>query len=126
MDTSLNYFHRKRVIVTGGYRGIGFATVQEFLRHGARVSVIGRTRVEANVNTLQHYFAPSSIQFLECDLRSEAALTFNLQQAIEFLGGVDILINAAGIISNDEIEFVEPRQHDLIMDVNLRSAHRVS
>ena len=46
--------------------------------------------------------------------------------AANFLEGLDVLINAAGKITNNEIAKLIPKEHDSIMDINLRAAFRIT
>lgn len=92
----------KTAVVTGASSGIGAAIVVDLLRAGVNVVGLARRmeRVEQLVNEprLQGVASPGKLHALRCDLTKEA----DIKQAFEWvdgtLGGVDILINNAGII----------------------------
>lgn len=87
-------FIGKRVVVTGGASGIGEATTRRFLDEGARVVVIdqnaaGNARLRAEWPTLSGA--------VDADVSDAAAVAHAFEKVDQILGGVDILINNAGI-----------------------------
>jgi NAD(P)-dependent dehydrogenase (short-subunit alcohol dehydrogenase family) len=80
-------FAGKRAIVTGGSRGIGAATAQRLIDAGAKVVVIARS---------PHEETPKEATFVSGDLRTLEGARKVARDAIERLGGVDILVNGAG------------------------------
>jgi len=117
-----NIFSGKRVLVTGSGTGIGREIALEFARQGANVVVhyvhedIGARSAVAEIRAM--------------GLRSEAfQADFNRieevirlgTQAIEFLGGVDCLVNNAGISFNQPFFSVTQEQFDCLYNVNVRA-----
>ena len=82
-------FAGKRAIVTGGSRGIGAATAQRLIDAGAKVVVTARS---------PHEETPKKAAFVSGDLRTLEGAQKLAKDAIERLGGVDILVNAAGAV----------------------------
>ena len=80
-------FAGKRALVTGGSRGIGAATAQRLLDGGATVVVTAR-------NT--HEETPKGAKFITGDTRTLAGAQKVAKEAIDALGGLDILVNSAG------------------------------
>ncbi len=80
-------FAGRRALVTGGSRGIGAATAQRLLDGGAIVVTSARTPSEDT---------PTGATFIRGDVSSEAGAQQLVEQAVQALGGLDILINAAG------------------------------
>jgi len=80
-------FAGKRAIVTGGSRGIGAATAQRLLDAGAKVVVVARS---------PHAETPKDAIFVSGDLRTLDGAQKVGKEAIAKLGGLDILVNAAG------------------------------
>ena len=81
----------KRVVITGGTKGLGYAMAQEFLRAGDSVALCGRSadRVAAAVAALQAEHGRGRVHGAACDVSSPA----DMQQS---LGGADLWLNNAG------------------------------
>jgi len=86
----------KAAIVTGGTKGIGFAIAEALLRNGASVLVCGRSR--ADVQTAAEKLLPlGKVEAVSCDVRNEDHVKIMFEHCTQSFGGVDILINNAGI-----------------------------
>jgi NAD(P)-dependent dehydrogenase (short-subunit alcohol dehydrogenase family) len=110
-------FTGKRVLVTGGSRGIGLAAAQAFLAAGARLAVNGRTEESTRIavtrlggNTIA---APGDVARTE-DCRGVVS------KAVEGLGGLDVLVNCAGIARGGPVESVTEALWDSTLDINLK------
>lgn len=100
----------KRALVTGAARGIGQAIAVELQRQGARVVGLD----------LKPAAAPISI--LACDLTREADLVAGVGAAIGQLGGLDFLINNAGILEEAAISDITAAHIDRHLAINVRAA----
>ncbi|WP_410565931.1 oxidoreductase [Amycolatopsis sp. cmx-4-61] len=78
-----------RVLVTGGSRGLGAATVRRFVAAGATVLTASRTRPEEN----------SGAAFLPADLSTQQGVAELGRRVVDQVGGVDVLVNNAGAAS---------------------------
>jgi len=83
----------RRVVITGGARGIGGAIARRFAAEGARVAILDRLAVEG-----AELADAIGARFLEVDLLDAAGAASATGQAIDDLGGVDVLVNCAGIL----------------------------
>src|SRR5208337_3370455 len=89
----------KAALVIGGSGGIGQAVAVQLATQGSAVCIAGRSRrndVSAALDTL-HEAGHGEIKGLCCNIEDHAAVRRMIQQAVKLLGGLDILVNAAGI-----------------------------
>ena len=108
-------FDGKVAIVTGATSGIGMATAFRFAEQGARVAAVGRKKEILSKVQRQN------IRTYSVDLTNEKETSTFAGRALEDFGGVDILVNAAGIIANGTIENTSLADYDLMMNINVRS-----
>src|SRR5579872_5300802 len=91
-------FQGKVAIVTGATSGIGMATTRRFAEQGGKVAAAGRKKdVLAKVES-------SNIKTYAVDLANEKEAAKFVADVIKDFGGIDVLVNAAGIIANGTIE----------------------
>ncbi|MBC7948942.1 MAG: SDR family oxidoreductase [Chitinophagaceae bacterium] len=90
-----SYFKDKVVIVTGGTDGIGKALVEELLSHGAKVATCGRDHDK--LYRLQSTFPSYHLHTMVADVSNENDCRRFIETTIKFFGGIDVLINNAGI-----------------------------
>ncbi len=88
----------KRILVTGGSDGIGKHICLKLAATGARLAILGRNaeRLDAVAEACKEAGAPEALP-LTCDLQDPAAIAEVASQVLERFGGLDILINNAGI-----------------------------
>lgn len=95
----------KRVIVTGAASDLGFAFCRELLRNGASIIVmidIRQSPGEKAVEILNSEFGRKRAIFLHCDVTNSSELDASFKEAINVLGGLDILINNAGVVNETD------------------------
>ncbi len=86
-------FRGQRVVITGGSSGIGLAMARAFADAGATVIITGRTEAKLKEAASSH----PSISGVVCDVANDEQVVA-LRDAVESQGGVDILINNAGVM----------------------------
>jgi NAD(P)-dependent dehydrogenase (short-subunit alcohol dehydrogenase family) len=106
----------KRVLITGGAGGIGTATARRFLDEGSRVVVLDRDetacqRIRRDLPTLQG--------IIDADVSDARAVERALAKLDDLLGGLDVLINNAGISIRKPFMDITPEQWRAVIDVNL-------
>jgi len=106
----------KRVLITGGASGIGAATAKRFLEEGARVVVL-----DCNEEALSRIkdALPSLSGTINADVSDADAVARAFGELDELLGGLDVLINNAGISVRHSFMDITPEQWRRVMDVNL-------
>lgn len=106
-------------IVTGGASGIGRATALLLAKHGARV-FIGDYKIAPNIAA---EFQQAGIHLQPCDVRKSDDVARLVNTAISTAGGVDILINNAGIVMVGQIPDLTEADWDACLDTNLKAAY---
>jgi NAD(P)-dependent dehydrogenase (short-subunit alcohol dehydrogenase family) len=113
-------FAGKRVLVTGGTRGIGRATVEAFLAAGARVAVNGRTAESTN-KALGELRAGDRAIAAPGDVGRPDDCRRLVANAVQGLGGLDVLVNNAGWGGSDgPIDRITVEEWDRTININLR------
>ncbi len=117
------------VIVTGGSAGIGRATTLRFAREGARVAVWDvDDRTAADVLGRIRDAGGEGL-FRKVDVASAAAVEAGVAEVVERFGGVDVLVNNAGIVRDAQLvkwkdgavaSLLSDTQWDQVLDVNLK------
>ena len=103
-------------VVTGGASGIGLAAAQEFARRGARVAIIDRT-VEG---------APDGLFAVAGDVTDRASVNAAIERIGGELGGIDVVVNNAGISAVGTVEANDDAEWTRVLDVNVVGMARVS
>ena len=121
MNNWLN-LENKTVVITGGASGIGYATVQEFIRDGANVVV-------SDINPTAPEFPEAKegqVLYVPTDVTSKESVTNMIQKAVETFGTVDILVNNAGIniprlLVDDQGQYeLDEAVWDKVMNINVK------
>ncbi|MFC4397753.1 MULTISPECIES: SDR family NAD(P)-dependent oxidoreductase [Micrococcaceae] len=105
-----------KAIVTGGASGIGAATVKLLQERGADVAVL-------DLNPDQ---APAGVKAFHCDVSSDASVRRAVEEAAEQLGGIDVVVNNAGVGAQGTIEANDDDEWHRVFDVNVLGMVRVS
>lgn len=118
----------KVAIVTGGTRGIGYATVKTFLENGARVYLFGSRKetVDKAVSRLLAENPSYKVMGMYPDLRNFKEVETVFSRISKDAGRIDILVNNAGISSKDSIYDYNENEFDKVIDINLRAAFNCS
>ncbi len=115
----------KKALVTGASKGIGNAVAEAFLRNGAVVYAVSRT--EGDLAKLKAAAAEGGTEviFKAGDVSDEAAITTVIKEIIDESGGLDIVVNNAGITRDGLIMRKPAEAWDEVLKVNLASAFYV-
>ena len=113
----------KRVLITGGASGIGAATAARFLEEGSAVCVIDR---DADGRRKIQNELPALAGALNADVSNLEQVQAAFTEAIRLMGGVDVLINNAGISIRHRFLDITPEEWDKVMAVNLTGMFHVA
>ena len=107
----------RRIIVTGGASGIAAATVRAYAREGAHVASLdvndeGGRRVAAE--------AGPAVTYYHCDVARRAEVDEVFTRAAAAMGGLDVLVNVAGVERGTPGENIPDAEWDLVFDVNVK------
>ena len=114
----------KTAIVTGAAQGIGRAIAERFVREGARV-VLSDINADQGADTAVAVSEGGEAIFVACDVGDKAQAEALVAQTVETYGGVDVLVNNAGIIHTDEFLDLAEEDFDRVLRVNLKGAFLV-
>ena len=112
----------KVAIITGGSRGIGFATADKFLKEGATVILAASSQASADkaVAQLREKYPESTVAGISPDLSSLESVREAFREATGKYGCVDILVNNAGVSeSTSFLEYTEDT-FDKVMNLNVK------
>jgi len=112
-------FSDKKVLITGASRGIGYATAEQFLALGARVAVNGRTK-ESVDKAIAELGGGDRLIAAPGDVGTVDGCESLVATAIQGLGGLDVLVNNAGIGVDARIEDTDEAFWDATLDTNLK------
>jgi NAD(P)-dependent dehydrogenase (short-subunit alcohol dehydrogenase family) len=118
---ALKRMEGKRVLVTGAGTGIGRAVGLEFAREGAVVGFHYSHESSGAYSAVEEIRRNGGrAEIFHADLGEIESLRTLGKDAVSFLGGIDVLVNNAGISMNEPFENVTPEQFDLLYGVNIR------
>jgi 3-oxoacyl-[acyl-carrier protein] reductase len=114
----MNLLENKVAVVTGGAQGIGKAIARVFVDHGARV-VIGDLDASAVERTAKD-IDPERVRGLVCDVVDGAAVRALIGFARAEFGGIDVMVNNAGVTRDATLKKMTEDQFDQVIAVHLR------
>jgi 3-oxoacyl-[acyl-carrier protein] reductase len=109
-------------VVTGGFRGIGLATAKQLAAAGARVAVLdldepGRSAAERELGDGRGFI---------CDVCDPEQVRSTVGAIESELGGIDVLINNAGVTRDNLLLRMKDEEWDLVLNVNLRGTFNMT
>lgn len=112
----------KVAIITGGSRGIGYATANAFLREGATVIITASSKesVEKAVNKLKEAHPGARVGGISPNLSSYESVRSAFIEATTEFGCVDILVNNAGVSESTPFTEYTEEAFDKVMDLNVK------
>jgi len=106
-------------VVTGGAQGLGFAIAQRFIAEGARV-VLGDVNLDATQAAAQRLGGDDVARAVRCDVTSSGEVDALVAAAVDGFGGLDIMVNNAGITRDATMRKMTEDQFDQVISVHLK------
>ena len=126
-------FSGRRVLISGGSRGIGLAIAKKLARDGAKIAIMAKTSEPHPVLPGTIHSAAEEIVAeggtalpIVTDIRFEDQVNKAVEKTVKEFGGIDIVINNASAISLTPTIYTEMKRFDLMFDVNVRGTFLVS
>ena len=116
----MSFFKDKVVVITGGTEGIGRALIDALIPLGAKISTCGRNHDK--LYNLQLQYANVMLHAIACDVSNELDCQKFVESTIKTFGGIDILINNAGISMRALVKDADVDVIRKVMDVNFYGA----
>ena len=118
----------KVAIVTGGSRGIGYATVEAFLREGASVILPASSEGSAAkaVASLKEKYPEAVVEGISPNLTSLASVQEAFNEVLKNYGRIDILVNNAGMSERTLLNDYTEELFDKVMDLNVKGVFNAS
>ncbi|MDR2087852.1 MAG: SDR family oxidoreductase [Clostridiales Family XIII bacterium] len=116
----------KNVVVTGGNRGIGFGIAAAFAQSGANVAVLCRDAASGKAAADGFAVHGGKYACFRCDISDAASVQAAADGIFEFFGGVDVLVNNAGVATTTD--FLDPKGLDewhRVINTNLHGVANV-
>ncbi len=117
----MNDFDGLVAVVTGGASGIGAATADLLLERGARVAVLDRAIASGGPADDR-----AGRLAVACDVTDDTSVRAAIARVVEVLGGIDVLVNNAGIGSVGDIAANDDAEWQRVFDVNVFGIARVT
>ena len=109
----------KTAVITGGAQGLGFAIAQCFVAEGARV-VLGDVNGETTQVAAKQLGGESVARAVQCDVTNAAEVEALIAAAVDGFGGLDIMVNNAGITRDATLRKMTEEQFDQVIAVHLK------
>ena len=114
--------NNKIAIITGGSRGIGYATVEKFLAEGATVILTASNQANADkaVAKLKESYPDAKVSGISPDLSDLTSVEEAFRKVAEQHGSIDILVKNAGVSESTPLLRYTEETYDKVMDLNVK------
>ena len=112
-------FRGRTVVITGGSRGLGLVMARQLAQEGARLALIARDRAGLDRAVAQINQLGAEALRLVCDVRKQEEVNQAIAQVVAQFGGIDVLINNAGIIQVGPLDRVTVEDFEEALGIHL-------
>ncbi len=109
----------KTAVVTGGAQGLGYAVAERFIAEGAKV-VLGDLDLEVTRSAVERLGGDAAAAAVRCDVTRAADVETLVSYAVQRFGGLDIMVNNAGITRDATLRKMTEEQFDEVISVHLK------
>jgi 3-oxoacyl-[acyl-carrier protein] reductase len=113
----------QRALVTGASRGIGRAIARRLAKGGAKVALCARSVEDLQALASEIETAGGTALVVSCDVAQSAQVTAAVAAAQEAFGGIDVLVNNAGVVARGPLAEMTEAVYDEVLDVNLKGPY---
>jgi len=111
-------FANRVVIITGGSRGLGLVMARQLAREGARLALLARDEASLQRAKEELESAGAEVITVACDVTHKTAVEAAVERVVARFGGVDVLINNAGVIQVGPLKHMERADFEQAMAVH--------
>ncbi len=112
-------------LVTGGSRGIGLAISKKFAEAGMQIAIWSRSAESVAIAAEELARSGASVLGLQCDVTDSVAVARSMEETAQHFGGVDVLVNSAGVLELAAISEATVDQWSGTLAVNLTGTFMV-
>jgi 3-oxoacyl-[acyl-carrier protein] reductase len=113
----------RTAVVTGSSKGIGYAIAEALVDAGANVVLSARNAAEVGEAARRLEGRGGGVLGVPCDVRRHADVRGMIAQAVERFGGIDVLVNNAGVGGFGRVDEMPPDQWEQIIETNLNGVY---
>lgn len=114
----MGFWTDKRVLITGGSKGIGRATALRVAEQGAKVVILARGQQALDATLAELNAVSPGHGAVSTDISDPASVSQAVEAAVEVLGGLDVVVSNAGTAQMKALQDSEPELYRKMMDVN--------
>ncbi len=115
----MSLLHGQTAVVTGAAQGLGFAIAQLFVAEGARV-VLGDVNIDATRAAAEQLGGDEVARAVRCDVTNSEDVGALVANAVDGFGGLDVMVNNAGITRDATMRKMTEDQFDQVIAVHLK------
>jgi len=115
----VSLLHGQTAVVTGAAQGLGFAIAQLFVAEGARV-VLGDVNIDATRAAAEQLGGDEVARAVRCDVTNSEDVGALVANAVDGFGGLDVMVNNAGITRDATMRKMTEDQFDQVIAVHLK------
>jgi 3-oxoacyl-[acyl-carrier protein] reductase len=113
----------KVAVITGATSGIGRAIAERFAREGAAVVLAGRNQKKLTEVAKEIEARRGRAHAVVCDVTSEEDVTRLVEEAVRRYGGLDLMVNNAGVLLVKELANTTLAEYDQVIDTNVKGVY---